>query len=57
MLIVHGTADKTVPIEATGDVAAGAIPSAIYKRYEGAPHGLFVTHKKKLNEDLLGFLG
>lgn len=55
-LIVHGTADKIVPIEATGHAAARAIPGAVAKFYEGAPHGLFVTHKRELNGDLLAFL-
>jgi non-heme chloroperoxidase len=26
------------------------------KVYEGAPHGIFVTHKDRLNADLLGFI-
>ena len=55
-LIIHGTADKTVPIDATGRVAAKAIPNAKLIEYDGAPHGLFVTHKKQLTNDLLGFL-
>lgn len=24
--------------------------------YQGAPHGLFATHKQRLTDDLLGFL-
>lgn len=55
-LVVHGTADKIVPIDPTGRVAAKAIPGAVSKFYEGAPHGLFVTHKEELNADLLSFL-
>ncbi len=54
-LIIHGTDDETVPPDASGDVAAKALPSAEYKRYDGAPHGLFVTHKDQLNADLVAF--
>ena len=25
--------------------------------YDGAPHGLFATHKRRLTQDLLDFLG
>ena len=54
-LIIHGTGDETVPPAASGDAAAKALPSAEYKRYDGAPHGLFVTHKDQLNADLIAF--
>ena len=55
-LIVHGTADKTVPIDATGRAAARGIPHAKLIEYEGAPHGLFATEKDRLTADLLAFL-
>ncbi len=55
-LIVHGTADKTVPIDASGRAAAIAIPNSTLHEYDGAPHGLFATHREKLTEDLLAFL-
>ena len=54
-LIIHGDADKTVPIEASGERTARMIPNAIYKIYEGAPHGLFYTERHRLNEDLIDF--
>ena len=56
-LIIHGTSDKTVPIDATGRAAARAVPHAKLVEYDGAPHGLFVTHKDRLTNDLLAFLG
>ena len=31
-LVIHGTADKTVPIDATGRVVAGKVPSATADR-------------------------
>lgn len=55
-LIIHGDADKTVPIEASGARTAAAIPHAEYKVYEGAPHGLFYTHRDELNADLIQFI-
>ncbi|MBX2993313.1 MAG: alpha/beta hydrolase [Bdellovibrionaceae bacterium] len=56
-LIIHGTKDKVVPAEVSGDRAAKMIPNAMYRRYDGAPHGLFITHKNQLTEDLISFLG
>ena len=55
-LIIHGTSDKTVPIDAAGRAAAKSIPGAKLIEYEGAPHGLFATHKDRLTADLLAFL-
>lgn len=55
-LVIHGDADAIVPIKATGDLAAKMIAGAKYIVYEGAPHGLWFTHKEKLNEDLLAFI-
>jgi pimeloyl-ACP methyl ester carboxylesterase len=55
-LIIHGDADKTVPIEATGDVSSKLIPQSNYIRYEDAPHGLFITHKERLAKDLIQFI-
>ena len=55
-LIIHGTADKTVPIDPTGRAAAKAIPHAQLIEYDGEPHGLFATAPQRLNEDLIQFL-
>ena len=56
-LIIHGDADKTVPIASSGNLTFQMIPHARYLVYEGAPHGLFYTNKKELNRDLIEFLG
>lgn len=56
-LIIHGTADKTVPIDPTGRAAAAGIPHATFIEYEGEPHGLFATAPDRLNADLIDFLG
>ena len=55
-LIVHGTADKTVPIDASARAAARGIANANLIEYDGAPHGLFATHKDQLTKNLLAFL-
>jgi non-heme chloroperoxidase len=55
-LIVHGTADKTVPIDASARQAAKMIKGAKVLEYQDAPHGLFATHKEKLAGDLIDFL-
>ncbi len=54
-LIIHGDADKTVPIDATGRESARAIADNTFLIYEDAPHGLFYTHRDRLNIDLLQF--
>ncbi|MEO6359762.1 MAG: alpha/beta hydrolase [Sphingomicrobium sp.] len=56
-LIIHGTADKTVPIDATGRVMAHQVPGAQLIEYEGSAHGLFATDKERLVGDLVQFLG
>ncbi|MDP3515911.1 MAG: alpha/beta hydrolase [Pseudohongiella sp.] len=55
-LIIHGTEDQTVPIAASSRLAAKSISQSQLIEYEGAPHGLFVTHKDKLTKDLLKFI-
>ena len=56
-LVIHGTADKTVPIDATGRVVAKQVPGAQLIEYDGSAHGLFATDKQRLIDDLLNFLG
>lgn len=55
-LIIHGTDDKTVPIDAAGRAAARGIAQSQLIEYEGAPHGLFATEKERLTRDLLNFI-
>src|ERR1700690_1257801 len=55
-LVIHGDMDVSAPIELTGRPTAALIPGAQFKLYEGAPHGLFLTHKDRLNADLIGFV-
>ena len=55
-LIIHGDADKTVPIEISSRKATTLIPNNKFVVYEGAPHGLFYTHRERLNMDLVSFI-
>jgi pimeloyl-ACP methyl ester carboxylesterase len=55
-LVIHGDKDKTVPIKITSERTAGLIKGSIFNVYEGAPHGLWFTHKERLNKDLLDFI-
>ncbi len=55
-LIIHGDSDKTVPIQSSSDQTAKILTNADYIVYEGAPHGLYFTERKRLNEDLLSFI-
>ena len=53
-LILHGTKDNILPIDATGRAFHAAFPEAEYVEVEGAPHGLLWTHTAEVNEALIG---
>jgi pimeloyl-ACP methyl ester carboxylesterase len=53
-LVLHGDRDASAPLDLTARPAA-LIPRARLEVYEGAPHGLYVTHKERLNRDLAAF--
>jgi len=55
-LVIHGTSDKTVPIDATGRVVADQVPDAQLVEYLGEPHAVFATQTQRLCSDLLRFL-
>jgi non-heme chloroperoxidase len=54
-LVIHGDKDVSAALERTGKPTAAMIPGARLIVYEGAPHGLFLTHMERLNADLLAF--
>ncbi len=56
-LIVHGTADRILPIDSTGRPFHRLLPHAEYMEIEGAPHGLVWTHAEQVTNALLAFLG
>jgi 3-oxoadipate enol-lactonase len=54
-LVVHGTADRLVPVP-NGELIAGAIPGASLRLLEGAGHILPTDRTAQLNDLLLEFL-
>jgi pimeloyl-ACP methyl ester carboxylesterase len=56
VLVVHGDADRIVPLELSGRKAAAAIAGSRLEVLSGAPHGLTGTHGDELNRLMLGFL-
>lgn len=56
-LIIHGTSDKTVPIDTSARAAAAGITGSKLIEYDGGPHGLLASHKDRIIADVLGFLG
>jgi peroxiredoxin len=55
-LIVQGTSDRILPIDATGRAFHRALPGAEYVEIDGAPHALIWTHADEVNKSLLAFL-
>lgn len=55
-LVVHGSDDQVTPIEISGNLTAKLVKHAKLIVYEGASHGPQITHKDRLNADLLAFL-
>jgi pimeloyl-ACP methyl ester carboxylesterase len=53
--VIQGDRDASVPLALSGRPLAAAIPGARLAIYEGAPHGLFVTHMHRLTADLAAF--
>jgi pimeloyl-ACP methyl ester carboxylesterase len=56
-LIVHGDDDQIVPLELSSALTAKLIAGAKLSVYQGAPHGLYLTHRDRLNGELLAFAG
>ncbi len=55
-LILHGTADRILPVEGQGRRLHAALPDAKYVEIEGGPHVMCVTHAEEVNRELLAFL-
>ena len=55
-LVIHGTADGTVPFEGSGARTHAALPGSWLVLVDDAPHGLNVSHAEEFNEALLAFL-
>jgi non-heme chloroperoxidase len=55
-LVIHGDADRIVPIAASGELTAKAVKGARKVVIQGGPHGLTWTHADQVNKELLDFL-
>jgi non-heme chloroperoxidase len=55
-LVMHGTDDRILPIDATANRLPGLIKDMRYIRVEGGPHNIGWTHPEKVNPALLSFL-
>lgn len=56
-LLVHGDADTSARLETTSRRTQALIKSSTLSVYEGAAHGLVVTHAERLHDDLVTFAG
>lgn len=54
-LFIHGDKDASAPLALTGLPASRLPKASRLVVYEGAPHGLFVTHIDRLNRDIEAF--
>jgi len=55
-LVIHGDADRIVPIAASGSKTAKLVKGARLVVVEGAPHGLLWTHADRVNPEVVSFL-
>jgi non-heme chloroperoxidase len=56
-LIIHGDADRILPIAATGTPLSKGIKGARLVVVKSGPHGLTWTHAEQVNAELMSFLG
>jgi pimeloyl-ACP methyl ester carboxylesterase len=54
-LVIHGDRDASAPLDLTARPTAELVQGARLVVYEGGPHGLYFTHKERLNRDLAQF--
>jgi pimeloyl-ACP methyl ester carboxylesterase len=55
-LLVHGDKDASAPLPLTAQASTALIQHARLEIFEGAPHGLPLTHVARLNRTLLEFV-
>jgi non-heme chloroperoxidase len=55
-LIIHGDADASAPLPLTGSRTADLVLGSRLIVYDDAPHALYLTHRERLNRDLLAFI-
>lgn len=57
VLVLHGDADRIVPIAASGGRMAEFVRGSRLVTIPGAPHGFTWTHAEEINRELLAFVG
>jgi pimeloyl-ACP methyl ester carboxylesterase len=57
VLVIHGDADRILPVAATGLRTHKAVKGARLAVIKDAPHGLTWTHAEQVNRELEQFLG
>jgi len=55
-LIIHGSQDQSAPLDLTSKRVASMVAGSTLRLYDGAPHGLLLTHQQRLSSDLLGWI-
>jgi non-heme chloroperoxidase len=55
-LVIHGDADRILPIAITGKRTHEAVKGSRFVAVSGGPHGLIWTHAEIVNRELLDFL-
>ena len=56
VLVMHGDADRILPLAATGKRTPEFVKGSRLVVIEGAPHGMNWTHAEEINRELLAFL-
>lgn len=55
-LVIHGTADASMPIDLTARKTASLIPDCHFVTIDGAGHGLYLSESPRYNASLLEFI-
>jgi|FEC22Drversion2_1045045.scaffolds.fasta_scaffold01897_2 non-heme chloroperoxidase len=55
-LILHGDKDVVNPPERSARKIVELIPGSTLKIYEGAPHGIAISHRERLTQEILAFV-
>jgi non-heme chloroperoxidase len=55
-LIIQGDKDEVSPLELTGRKLSQAIGGSELRIYEGAPHGIGLTHRDRLTRELISLV-
>jgi non-heme chloroperoxidase len=57
LLVVQGTEDRILPIDATGRRIPALVRDVEFIEIDGGPHNVGWTHPDEVNEALLKFIG